>query len=331
MEETVYFKDKKILVTGGSGFVGTHMVEELLKNGADNIVVPIHDREMIIKDERIATLKANLTDQSDCDRVCQGADLLFHCAGAVSAAGVTAHNPMEAITTNLVLTARILQGAWTAGVGKALIFGSSTAYPAADHPVKEEELWSGPTYETYFGYGWMRRYLERIAEFVSQKSDVEVIITRPTAVYGRYDNFDLKASHVIPALIRRAVEKDDPYIVWGTGDEVRDFLHITDLARGCLMMMEKAEKADPINIGYGSTFTIKEMVKMILKEAGNEEAQLVFDTTKPTTIPFRAVDVGKARRLLGFEAQVSIEEGIKDTVGWYVANKKAADSGVFTR
>jgi len=312
----MFYKEKVVLVTGGTGFVGTHIVQELLKHEA-KVRVPIHNRPLVIKDEHIETIKADLTKQEDCLQAVKGADYIFHAAGAVAAAAVTASNPMEAIIANLVLTSRILQAAWTGNVERILIFSSSTGYPVADYPIKEEQMWSGPPHPTYFGYGWMRRYLEILGEYISSKSKVKVAIVRPTAVYGRWDNFDPKASHVIPALIRRAVEKENPYVVWGTGDEVRDFLHITDLARGCLLMLEKCADCDPVNIGYGKVVTIKEIVNMILKAAGHTDAEVIFDASKPTTIPFRMVDTSKAKKILEFEPAVSLEEGLKDTVEWY--------------
>jgi len=206
-------------------------------------------------------------------------------------------------------------------VERFLLFSSSTGYPVTDHPVREEEMWSGPTHPSYFGYGWMRRYLERIGEFVASKSNLKIALVRPTAVYGRWDNFDPAASHVIPALIKRAVEKEDPYVVWGTGNEVRDFLHITDLVRGCLLMLEKYATCEPLNIGYGKVVTIREIIDIILKAAGHEAATVKFDAAKPTTIPFRMVDTSKAKRILGFEPTVSLEEGLKDTVEWYAENR----------
>lgn len=312
----MFYQGKRVLVTGGTGFVGLHFVQELLRQGAQ-VRVPLHQRPLLIRDERIETIQADLTREEDCRRAARGMQYVFHAAGAVSAAGVTASNPMSAITTNLVLTAQMLQAAWTEGVERFQVFGSSTGYPAADHPIMEEEMWSGPTYPAYFGYGWMRRYLERISEFVVSKSPMKIALVRPSAVYGRHDNFDPATSHVIPALIRRAVMKENPYVVWGSGDEVRDFLHVTDLVRGCLLMLEHHATCDPINIGYGEAVTVKQVLAIILRAAGHEGAELRFDTTKPSTIPFRMVDTSKARQLLGFKRTVSLEAGLADTVRWY--------------
>jgi len=312
----MFYQGKRVLVTGGTGFVGTHIVQELLKRGA-KIRVTVHQRPMLIEDEHIELVRADLTKQEDCLAALQGIECVFHAAGAIAAAGVTAGNPMQAITTNLILTAQMLQAAWTANIDRFLLFSSSTGYPTAEYPVKEEEMWSGPTHPSYFGYGWMRRYLERLGEFVASKSNVKIALVRPTAVYGRWDNFDPSSGHVIPALIRKAVEKQNPYEVWGSGEEVRDFLHITDLARGCLLMLEKYAACDPVNIGYGRVVKIKEIVPIILKCASHENAEVVYNTSKPTAIPFRMVDTSKARRILGFEPRVSLEEGLGDTIKWY--------------
>jgi GDP-L-fucose synthase len=318
MDERVkaHVAGKRVLVTGGAGFVGTHFVEALLE--ADACVrVPVHNRPMIVRDRRIEIVRADLTQPEDCLRVCGGVDYVVHAAGAVAAAGVTAGNPMSAITTNLVLTSRMLEAAWASGVQRFLVFGSSTGYPATDHPVTEDEMWSGPTHPSYFGYGWMRRYLERISEFVASKSGMGIALVRPTAVYGRWDEFDPRTSHVIPALIRRAVAGEDPFQVWGTGNEVRDFLHVTDLVRGSLLLLANHAVCDPVNIGYGQTIRIREVVDAVLRAAGRTGVQVVFDASEPTAIPVRSVDTSKARRLLGFEPRVTFEEGLADTVRWY--------------
>ena len=316
----MFYKDKIVLVTGGAGFVGTHFVRALLAQGA-TVRATVHNRPMIETNPNIELIQADLTNLEDCLRACQGVDFVFHAAGAVSAAGVTVANPMSAIATNLILTVRVLEAAWSQGVTRTLLFSSgTTAYPALDHPVREEEMWSGPTHPVYFGYGWMRRYLERLGEFVASKSTMGIALCRPTAVYGRHDDFDPRTSHVIPALIRRAVAGENPYVVWGTGEEIRDFLHVTDLVRGCLLLLEKHAACDPVNIGYGQTIAVKDVVRHILNAAGCADAQVEFDASKPTTIPVRMVDTSKARELLGFTPQLSLEEGLADTVAWYKAS-----------
>jgi GDP-L-fucose synthase len=322
----MFYKDKKVLVTGGTGFVGTNFVEELVQRGA-KVRVPVHFRPMLVKNERVEVIKADLSKPEDCLAVCQGMDYVVNAAGAVSAAAVTNSNPMGVITNNIVVAAQMLQAAWTAGVQRFLVLGSTTVYPAAERPIKEEEMWSGPTYPTYFAYGWMRRYLERLSEFVHQKSSMKIALVRPTAVYGPFDDFHPVKSHVIPALIRKAVDGMNPYEVWGTGDEVRDFLYVSDMVEGGLLALEKAATCDPINLGYGKAFTIKDVVRIILKETGHDKVPVKFDASKPVTIPFRMVDTTKAKNLLGFEAKVSLEQGLKNTIKWFKDNPDIAVGG----
>jgi len=322
--KNMFYQGKKVLVTGGAGFIGTHIVQELLKQDA-KVCVTVHKRPMIVKDDRLEIVQADLTRLEDCQRAVRGVDYVFHAAGAVAAAAVNTANPMSVISTNLVLTVQMLQAAWEANVERFLLFSSSTGYPVANYPIKEEEMWNGPTHPSYFGYGWMRRYFERLGEFVASKSKVKIALVRPTAVYGRWDNFDPITSHVIPALIRKAVERQDPYEVWGDGEEIRDLLYADDLARGSLMLLEKHAECDPVNIGYGKGFTVKEVIKIILKAADYENANVVFNSSKPSTIPIRMVDTSKAKTLLGFEPSVSLEGGITNTVKWYAEMKKYGD------
>ena len=316
IEPAGFYSGRTVLVTGGTGFIGRHIVELLLAQSA-HVVVPVHKRPLPLEFSGVDAPTADLTRPEDCLRVTRGVDYVFHAAGAVAGAGVPAAGAMTSIVTNLVLTARILEAAWTNRVRRCLVFSSSTAYPALEHPVREEEMWSGAPEACYVGYGWMRRYLEMLSEFVSRQSSVQVAIVRPTAVYGRHDDFEPATSHFVPALVRRAVERAQPFDVWGTGDETRDLLHVTDLARGCLIALEKHACADPINIGYGASIRVRDVVRVILDAAGYRDAAVVFHPGRPGTIRSRTVDCGKAREVLGFQASRTLEEGIGDTVRWY--------------
>jgi GDP-L-fucose synthase len=317
----MFFASRLSLVTGGAGFIGSHLARALLDQGG-RVRLALHDRAPIVADSRIETVHADLTRQEDCLRAMRGVDLVFHAAGAVSGTGVGADHAMAGITKNLNLTAQVLQAAWTTGVQRILVFSSSTVYPASDHPIREEEAAEHAPHPSYLGYGRMRRYFEHLAEFVASRSDVKVALVRPTAVYGPHDDFDPGTSHVVPALVRKAVEKLDPFEVWGTGDEVRDFLHVEDFARGCLLTMERHAACDPVNIGYGSAVTIRRVVDIILEAAGHSGADVRFDASKPTAIPIRLVDTSKAKRLLGFEPRIPIETGLRDLVRWYQARSR---------
>ena len=312
-----FFNKKRVLVAGASGFIGSNFLKQLIKYDAE-ITATIYRRPLQIKASQINTIKTDLTQLSEAIKCTKDIDYVIHCAGGISAAGTTVSNPMSVLSTNLIVTLRLLEASWINGVKRFLIFSSgTTGYPPYDFAVKEDDFWKDQPAPVYFGYGWSRRYNELISEFVQSKSAMKVAICRPSAPYGRYDNFDKNTGHVIPALISRALNKENPYIVWGTGKELRDFIYVNDLVRGSLSLLEQKADCDPVNIAYGKSSSIKELVEIIIKTTKHTEAEIVFDATKPTTIPVRKIDNTKAMDTLGFIPELNLESGISDTVKWY--------------
>lgn len=307
----MFYRNTQVLVTGGSGFVGSHLVEALLAAGA-RVRVPLHHRPLRIGAGLVEEVATDLTRFDQCLEVMTGIDYVFHAAGSVGAAGVGPSAQMLLINESLQLAGNVLRAGWEAGVKRLLIFGSSTGYPDLHHPVHEDEMWTGSPHPAYLGYGWMRRYLEKMAEFVASRSQLKIAIARPTAVYGERDD----SGHVIPSLIRRALNHEDPFILWGDGSEVRDFLHVADLARGALLLLERHAECDPVNIGYGATCTVREVVTSVLRYCGHETCRVQSDLSKPSTIPYRAVSIDKAGQLLGFAPEISLDEGLKRTVAY---------------
>jgi GDP-L-fucose synthase len=315
-----FYRGKRVLVAGGSGFIGSNFVKKLSQLDA-NITVTIHKRPMQVGPDNLTYLNADLTNLSDATECTKEIDYVIHCAGGISSAGTTVTNPMSVLATNLVVTLRLLEASWINGVKRFLMFSSgTTGYPPYNYAVTEEDFWEDHPAPVYFGYGWSRRYNELISEFVHDKSNMKVAICRPSAPYGRYDNFDIDTGHVIPALISRALNKENPYIVWGTGDELRDFLHVNDLVNGCLTLLEKNVDCDPTNIARGASTTIKELVNIIVKAAGHDNSEIIFDASKPTTIPIRKISISKAVRELDYKPMVPLVDGITDTVEWYARN-----------
>ncbi len=308
----MFYFEKKVLVTGGTGFIGSHLVEALLNKGA-SVRVPVHHRPLRAGKGKLEELPADLYSYQDCLKVVEGIDYIFHAAGAVGSAGISPSAQMELITQNGLLAGNILRAAWDANTERILMYGSSTGYPDLHHPVREEEMWDGSPHPAYLGYGWMRRYIEKMAEFVVTRSSLKVAIVRPTAVYGEWDDSD----HVIPSLIRRALSRENPFVLWGDGSEVRDFLHASDLATGSLLLLEHHAECDPVNIGYGATCTVADALDCILRSTGHTDCQIACDTSRPTTIPYRAVDTAKAFRLLGFSPSITLQEGIDRAVAYY--------------
>lgn len=311
----MFYQDQKVLVAGGNGLIGSHTIQELLQRGAQ-VRATIHSKEPVIKDDRIEYIQADLTQREDCVRVVQDMDSVILCAANTSGAAVMATNPIAHITANLAINSQVLEAACLAGVSRLLFVSSTTVYPAVTYPVKEEEGFTGEPHPSYFAVGWMKRYIEKLAEFYYQRYGLKIALIRPTNIYGPYDKFDFETSHVLPALIRRAVEKQNPFEVWGDGTAVRDFMYVSDLVEALLLTLENYAECQPLNIGSGQPVTIKESVELILKLTGNQ-APAIYDASKPTTIPFRVVDLTKAETILGFKPKVSLEEGLSKTINWY--------------
>jgi GDP-L-fucose synthase len=313
----MFYEGKKVLVAGATGLVGANVVEALLRRGA-RVKATIHKRPPVVEDSRIQYIGADLVRREDCATAVENVDYVFLCAANTSGARVMVDNPLAHITENLLINSQMLEVACLAKVQRFLFMSSSTVYPVVTYPVKEEEGFVGDPHEAYFGVAWMKRYVEKLAQFYYKRYGMQITLIRPTNVYGPYDKFDFGTSHVLPALIRRAVERQDPFVVWGDGTTVRDFIYVGDLVDALLVALEKCANCDPINLGSGQPLTIRESVDLILHLTGYRNANVLFDASQPTTIPTRLVDLTKARTLLAFQPKVPFEEGLRKTIDWYV-------------
>ena len=219
----------------------------------------------------------------------------------------------------------LLDAAYTAGVKKFLFLSSNTVYPAVDHPVKEDEMVPGNVFEKYYCVAWMKQFSEILCRMYAEKIEkpMKTVIVRPANIYGPYDDFEWETSHVLPALMRKVVERHDPIEVWGDGNDIKDFIHIDDLIEGMLLAMEKIKTFTPINIASGAACTIKQALQAMIEADGYTDARIVFDASKPTMIPKRLIDASMARQVLGFEAETSIAEGLKKTMQWYRQTRRS--------
>jgi GDP-L-fucose synthase len=319
VHDVSFFAGKRIVVTGASGLLGRHLVERLLAGGA-SVRAVVHRRSFGVHHPRLEVVQADLTNQEDCDRVMTDMDAACLCASITVGAAAAVRNPMLAVTSNLVIAARSLQAACVARVERVLVVSSSTVYPPYPRPVREEEADEGEPHAAYQGVGHMKRYVETLARFYADRYGMRVAIVRPVPFYGPHDNFDLETCHVIPALIRKAVAQQDPFEIWGTGQDVRDFLHVRDVARGALLAVEHAADGDPINLGSGAGVSVLALAETIRTLTGCR-SPLLLQPSQPSTIPVRLVDVSKARVRLGFSASITLQNGLQETIDWFVVNR----------
>ena len=310
------FKNKKVVVTGGSGFIGTHFINELLDRGA-KVKTSIHKRPLKVSDERIEVVEnIDLEKLDDAIKLIDGADYVIHTSGYIGHPSGIATDFQIALNQLTVITNE-LEASYKCGVKGFLDLNSSTGYPDRRYPITEDEYWDDEPFISYYGYGWMRRYREKLMEHTSHLTDMKIGIARGTAIFGPHDNFDLKTCHVVPALIKRVMSDEDPFVVWGSPDVVRDFLYVKDVIKGCLLVLENGESMRPYNVGYGSTVTIGDIVDVILKATG-KTPKVEWDNSKPTTIPFRMVSTERITNELGFKPDYTFEEGMRETVDWYL-------------
>ncbi|MGD1938474.1 MAG: GDP-L-fucose synthase family protein [Cyanophyceae cyanobacterium] len=310
--------NKKVVVTGGAGFLGKAVVAQLLAAGAteENIMVP-RSREY------------DLTTMEACQRVVQGQDVIVHLAAHVGGIGLNREKPAELFYDNLMMGAQLIEAARNSGVEKFVCVGTICAYPKfTPVPFKEEDIWDGYPEETNAPYGVAKKALLVQLQSYRDQYDFNGVYLLPVNLYGPEDNFNPASSHVIPALIRKVYEAqqrgDATIPVWGDGSPTREFLFSEDAARGIVMATQSFESSEPINLGTGYEISIKDLVELICKLMGYE-GELVWQTDKPNGQPRRCLDTQKAKEKFGFEAKVSFEEGLKRTIDWYRDNAAAIE------
>lgn len=316
------FKGKNVLVTGGTGFVGINVILRLLDQGA-HVRATLHKKAPILKDARVEYIYCDLLSKEDCRRIVKDMDYCFMCAANTSGAAVIALTPLVHVTPNIVMNAQMLEAAYEAKIRKFIWLSSNAAYPpSGDRNIKEEEMFDADPYDIYFGVAWMKRYTEILCRMYSQKlkNPMTTVVVRPSNIYGPHDDFDFATSHVMAASLRKVIERHAPIKVWGTGDDIRDLIYIDDFVDALMLAAEKINTYDPVNIGLGKGYSIKDIFKIALEVEGCSAAKLEFDTTKPSMIPVRLIDTTKARNLLGFKAQTDIRQGIQKTILWYKNN-----------
>lgn len=315
-------ENSRIFVAGGrTGFIGANMAKALLERKATVYVHSLDDNKPSFIKKGTPKCVEMTGDLSSSVTLPPDIDYIFHCAAHTSGAHEMVTNPVAQILPNLFMNTLLLDAAARNKVKKFVFISSSAVYPDMDRPMSEELAFTDDPPENYFGPAWMKRYAEKLAEFYFKRYGMEILIIRPSNVYGPYSNFDLERSHVLPALIRKFVEKQDPIEVWGTPDVVRDFIFADDFVRGVLLAFEKLTGFEVINIASGNQYTIGEAVDCI-KELTDFQGEILYNASKPTTIRKRVIDTSKAEKVLNFRATTSFRQGLKTTIDWFVSSRE---------
>src|SRR3989475_2944510 len=311
------WEHKRVVVTGGAGFLGSFIVEKLRQRGCRHLAVP-RSKEHDLRD-RDAIVRLYKETQPH---------IVIHLAGVVGGIGANRANPGRFFYDNAIMGIELMEYARQFGVKKFVVLGTICAYPKfTPVPFKEEDLWNGYPEETNAPYGLAKKMLLVQAQAYRQQYGFNAIYLLPVNLYGPGDNFDPETSHVIPAIIKKCmdavVSEAREVVLWGTGKPTREFLYVDDAAEAVVLAAERYNGADPVNVGYGSEISIKDLALLIASLTGFG-GSIIWDTTKPDGQPRRSLDVSKAERLFGFRAQVSLQDGLRRTIDWDKAVRRSS-------
>ena len=312
-----FWTDKRVCVTGGAGFLGGFVQDELRRQGAQHIFVPEHSVYDLVKRDDVVRMLADAKP-----------DVILHLAAVVGGIGANLAHPGQFFYDNLMMGTQLIHESYLAGVGKFVALGTICAYPKfAPIPFREQDLWSGYPEETNAPYGLAKKMALVQCLAYRQQYGFDGIFLLPVNLYGPRDNFDLESSHVIPAMIRKMISARDAgetVTLWGDGSPTREFFYVDDCADGLIAAIERYDSSDPVNLGSGHEISIKDLAQKTAKLVGFE-GTIVWDTTKPNGQPRRKLDVTRARDFFGFEAEVPFDVGIRETVAWWEANREGYD------
>ena len=309
-----FWKDKRVVVTGGAGFLGQAVVRLLKERGCRKIFVP---RSAGYDLRNLSAIKRMLTKAKP--------DIILHLAAVVGGIGANRENPGKFFYDNIIMGVQLIDQAYHFGIKKFVAVGTICAYPKFTRvPFKEEALWNGYPEETNAPYGLAKKMLLVQSQAYRQQYGFNSIFLLPVNLYGPGDNFSPKSSHAIPALIKKCfdakINADDHIVAWGSGRATREFLYVDDAARGIILAAERYNKLDPVNIGAGYEISIKDLVKKIVHLTGFK-GKIVWDPSKPDGQPRRCLDTSRAKREFGFTAKIELDEGLKRTIVWYRKNR----------
>lgn len=315
LQSATYWKNRRVCVTGGAGFLGSFVTEKLHQAGASEVFIPRVEQY-------------NLVNLEDIQRMYEDArpDVVIHLAALAGGIGANRARPADFFYINLMMGVQLMHEAWLRGVEKFVAIGTICAYPKyTPLPFKEENLWEGYPEETNAPYGLAKKMLLVQAQAYREQYGFNAIYLLPVNLYGPRDNFNLETSHVIPALIRKCIEAQESraneVVLWGDGSPTREFLYVEDAAEGILLAAEHYNGPEPVNLGSGMEISIKDLAHLIA-DITDFQGNFVWDTNKPNGQPRRALDVNRAQEYFGFRAQMPFEEGLQRTVDWYRTSRR---------
>ncbi len=320
LDHRSYWQGKRVVVTGGAGFLGTYVTRRLWERGAEMVFVP-RSKDYDLRD-RDAVIQMYLDARPH---------VVIHLAGTVGGIGANRANPGKFFYDNLMMGTQVLHYACLYSVEKVVAIGTVCAYPKfTPVPFREEDLWNGYPEETNAPYGLVKRILLVQAQAYRQQYGLNTIYLLPVNLYGPHDNFDPATSHVIPALIRKCVEAkeqgSDHIVVWGTGRATREFLYVDDAAEGIVLAAERLNTSEPVNLGSGMEISIHDLATLIARLV-RFEGKIIWDPDKPDGQPRRCLDISRARQLFGFQATTPFEEGLRRTIDWYLQTRESLGPG----
>jgi GDP-L-fucose synthase len=321
IQPSKFWQNKRVILTGGAGFLGSFVTEKLKQSGAEDIFIPRIEEYNLVDPNDIRRLYADTLKNVDPKNV-----VIIHLAANVGGIGANLEHPAEFFYDNLMMGVELMHQAYKNSVSKFTAIGTVCAYPKfTPVPFKEDDLWMGYPEETNAPYGLAKKMMLVQSQAYRQQYGFNAIFLLPVNLYGPRDNFNLKSSHVIPALIRKAVEAgergDKELVVWGDGSPTREFLYVEDAATAIVTATEKYNGTEPVNLGSGYEISIKDLAELIVRLTGFK-GRLVWQTDKPNGQPRRGLDVSRAKEYFGWQAQVPFEEGMRRTIEWFKENRE---------